>query len=281
MGIIFVIDYAATQQPLRAVPYEVTLISSTRRAASLPELAVDQAHALQVGGRVHAGGRGVDARWTTMAWSMRSAAAPATRTVPARPGAASESGAGMTRGRRTGRYGAGRAGRRPARVRRRPAHRAPRESARARNRGAIRRGADQLDHVRIEQGLGVGQRAGAGGDVGVGAGLQLRGDGVDQFRLDQRLVAPHADHDGVVRQAQLRHGLGQAVGAGGRRASSARARHGLGRLQHAGVVGGDADLRRARARAVRPCAPPWACRRCQPGVCRAGGWRRSAPGSGR
>ena len=44
---------------------------------------------------------------------------------------------------------------------------------------------------------------------------EQRGAGVDQRRLDQRLVALHVDHQRVAVQAEQRAGLGQAVAAGG------------------------------------------------------------------
>src|SRR5690606_10824320 len=68
---------------------------------------------------------------------------------------------------------------------------------------------------RVEQRLRVGYGGGTGGNGGIGAGGKQVGHGIDDVRVDERFVALHIHHDGVIGQAQQGSGLGEAVGAGG------------------------------------------------------------------
>jgi hypothetical protein len=96
-------------------------------------------------------------------------------------------------------------------------------------------------------------------DRGRGSLGERRGDGSDQARLDQRLVALHVHHDRVGRDAERARRLGDAVGAagmvhGGHGPPSSRAqRRARGDVL---VVGGDHHLRRRRSRAPSPRPRP-------------------------
>ena len=56
---------------------------------------------------------------------------------------------------------------------------------------------------------------GGGADGAIGVGVEQGGAGVDQQRIDQRLVALHIDHHVVAAQAELDAGLGESVAAAG------------------------------------------------------------------
>jgi len=74
--------------------------------------------------------------------------------------------------------------------------------------------ADDLDHVRVEQGFDVFDRLGQGGHARFGVGGEVGGNLIDHAWRDQRLVTLHVDHDGIGRQAKFCGDFGQAIGAG-------------------------------------------------------------------
>jgi hypothetical protein len=72
------------------------------------------------------------------------------------------------------------------------------------------------------------------------------GDGVDQLRLEQRLVALNVDDDGLVVEPKLLRGFREAIGSGRMRASGHQNIDAVigNRRPDALVVGGDDDARR-------------------------------------
>ena len=162
--------------------------------------------------------------------------------------------------------------------------RAARESARARNRARGRAASSTTLTMFgvVEVGVVVESACAAVLITQSGRVREQGGAGVDQRRLDQRLVALHVDDDVVAVEAEPRR-TPRPVGRCRWRDRSAVEHDGdavrSAGGDDAGVVGGHHDaLARPTARRVARRARSSAGRRCRPAACRAGGSRRAAPG---